>query len=144
METSFDETDDASHAFDIFMNILQLIYDKTCPLKVLRNKKESSRKPWVAPELIEMIKKRNLLHRSFLGCKSADIFEEFKKVRNQVNTLRRACDNSYYESKLEATKGNSNGTWKVLREVLGSDKQKNTPTSLIVDGRVYVGKHRTL
>ena len=47
----FDETDEASHAFDIFTNILQSIYDKTCPLKVLMNKKESSRKPWVTSEL---------------------------------------------------------------------------------------------
>ena len=39
----FDEIDDAPHAFDIFMNILQSIYDKTCPLKVLRNTRESLR-----------------------------------------------------------------------------------------------------
>jgi len=42
--------------------------------------------------------------------------------------------------KLGATKEDSGGTWKVLREVLGSDKNKNTPTSLIVDGKVYEGK----
>jgi len=136
----FDETEDASHAFDIFMNILQPIYDKTCPLKVLRNTRESPRKPWVTSELIQMIKKRNLLYQSFLDCQSADMFEEFKKIRNQVNTLRRSCVKSYYELKLGETKGDSRGTWKVLREVLGSDKKKNTPTSLIVDGKVYEGK----
>ena len=85
----FDETDDASHAFDIFMNILQPIYDKTHPLKVFRNTRESPRKPWVTSELIQTIKKRNLLYQSFLDCQSADMFEEFKKIRNQVNTLRR-------------------------------------------------------
>ena len=99
------------------------IYVTEYPPKVLRNTVKIPRKPWVTPELIAMIKKKNLLYLSFLDCQSADIFE-FKKVRNQVNTLRRSCVNSCYDTQLEATKGGSKGTLKVLREVLGSDKQK--------------------
>ena len=71
-----------------------------------------------------MIKKRNLLYPSFLDCQSADIFDEYKKEINQVNTLRRSCVNSYFESKLEARKGDSKGTRKVLREVLGRQREK--------------------
>jgi len=71
------------------MSIFQPIYENTCPLRLVKQKKDDPRKPWITKEIIDMINNRNLLFELCNNSQDDADFTEFKALRNKVNSMRR-------------------------------------------------------
>jgi len=74
---------------------------------VTGKKKDDPRKPWITKEIIDMIKKRNLLYEQSLNSQDDADFTVFKRVKNKMNGKR------------GQTKRNiMNTSFQVIREIL--------------------------
>lgn len=118
---------DSSLAYNQFMYIFQPIYEKTCPLRLTKQKRDDPRKPWITEAIIDMIKKRNLLYEQYLNSQDDADFAEFKRVRNKVNSMRRQAKKKYFEEKFSDSKGDTKATWQVINEFMGNQKSSQSP-----------------
>ena len=136
------EEQNATTAFDRFMNILLPVYEASCPLRKMRKKKNEPRKPWVTTELLEMMEMRNQLFEKHLQSpENASLFEEFKRVRNKVNHKRRSEKKAYYASAFDGKSGDAKGTWRLINEVLkGKTNDNDGVKSLMVNGSEITDK----
>ena len=125
--------DDASGAFDCMMGIIQPIYDKTCPVKFVKPHKDQPRKPWITTEILEASHLRNQVYVDYLNSRCVKKLEEFKIIRNKVNSMRRKAKKEYFANQLSLNKDNARGTWKVINDLLGKKKEA-PPNSLLIQG----------
>ena len=51
--------------------------------------------------------------------------QKFTKLRNEVNSLKHVKKRAFYTQKLDETRGDIKGTWKVLNNAMGK-KSKST------------------
>lgn len=128
-----DITRDVNEAYDTFCSIIQPIYEQTCPLKIVKDRKNIPRKPWMTVEIVQEIENRNHLYEHYLRTEKDEDFEEFRIARNRVNSHRRRAKKVYFEKKFTETKGNSKGTWKVIGEMI-SKKSSGEPLSIETHG----------
>lgn len=135
----YEESESASAAFDKFMDILQPIFERTCPVKSIKVRKKEPRKPWVTMELLDLIRRRNTLYLSYLNSNHSQDLTEFKQIRNKVNRLRRSCIREYYGEKFKENKGNTKTTWNIINEIVNKKKETEIPASLIFDGKFVDG-----
>ena len=86
----YDDIDDIyEHWHHLFIGVV----DQHLPLK--RKDIRGDQPPWITPE-ISAISRRNILFKKFKRNKSADNWEQFKKQRNLVTTLKRKSMKSYF------------------------------------------------
>ena len=99
--------------------------------KKVRNKYNSSRKPWLTKGLLKSI---NTKHKLFIKMKNNPINLQnackYKHYRNVLTKLLKSAKKSYYSNKFSFTRGNTNKTWKVINEVLNKIKTKSAPKEL--------------
>ena len=99
---------DPEDALDFWIDTFVTIYDKHAPYKHKRVK--SFPKPkWFSKELQEAIYLRDFL-------KSHGQHEESKKLRNAINSHKRAANKRYFQELL-SDKNNSRSTWTAINQL---------------------------
>lgn len=61
------EEEDIDKAYDKFLTIFKLLYDRNCPLKPYRRKQKYIDSPWITKGLQNACKKKNTLYREFIN-----------------------------------------------------------------------------
>ncbi|XP_065582838.1 uncharacterized protein LOC136041956 [Artemia franciscana] len=130
-----DMKDKASGAFDRMMGVVQPIYDKTCPVKFLKPRECEPRKPWITIEILKVSDLRNQAYLEYLNSECAIKLEEFKIMRNKVNSMRRKAKKEYFANQLSLNKDNTKGIWKVINDQLGKEKEA-PPNLLLIQGEL--------
>jgi hypothetical protein len=79
-----------------------------------------------------------MYHRDHLKHKSIKLqddqmWNDYKRVRNEVTTMVRKAKKSYYDTVIENCKGNSSKLWKVLNHVTASKAKQSIPDGLVAD-----------
>ena len=82
----YNAKNDATQAFNIFLDILYPVFEKNCLLKEINCKKAKSRKPCVNDEILSLISQRNKLYCQYLDNPSEVSLNKFKELRNYVNS----------------------------------------------------------
>ena len=96
-------------AFSFFYRAIEKLLDEMAPYKTL-NKKEQNllQRPWISIEILEKMHIRDDAHKSFLKEKNslvrANLFDIFKKKRNEVLTLIRKSKTTYFHTFFESNK----------------------------------------
>ena len=73
------------------------------------------------------------LHKKrFNKSRNPDDWARFKKLRNEINSMRMKNKKEYFSKKLQENSGDVKGTWRVLNMALGK-KSKTTTFNLIKD-----------
>ena len=85
--------DDIDDIYEHWHHLFIRVVDQHLPLK--RKDIRGDQPPWITPE-ISAISRRNILFKKFKRNKSADNWEQFKKQRNLVTTLKRKSMKSYF------------------------------------------------
>ena len=80
---------DPCDAFEQFSSIITTAYDKTCPLKTLRQRPNMPRKPWADEELVNLFEQRDSAFQDYLRSSKKEDNAHFKKIRNMANSLKR-------------------------------------------------------
>ena len=68
---------------------------------------------------------RDLFKKRFNRSKNTVDWQRFTKLRNEVNSFKHVKKHAFYTQKLDETRGDINGTWKVLNNAMGKRKSKS-------------------
>ena len=91
---------DASQSFDILSSIVEPIFDKTCPVRTVKRKKQVPRKPWIHEDILNEIENLDSLYELYLNSENDEDSKLFRLARNEVNYPRSKAKKLYYEQKL--------------------------------------------
>ena len=80
---------DPCEALEQFSSIITTAYDKTCPLKTLRQRPNMPRKPWADEELVNLFEQRDSAFQDYLRSSKEEDNAHFKQLRNMANSLKR-------------------------------------------------------
>ena len=98
-------------------NIIALMSDVTnlCfPKKMLSRKQyRTSKNPWITPELLASIERKNKLYVDFMKSKCPKQLAIYKKLRNKVTHEKEASKRAYFDNLLNHA-SNSAETWNLI------------------------------
>lgn len=109
-------------AYDAFLSIFTSAYQDCFPCKTFKPK--NSRKPWITPESLKLIKKKNALLKHYLNTRDKADLHAFKVFRNKVTGILRQTKKNYLHNLFNAeTLRRSDIVWQRLNSVLGRGLQ---------------------
>lgn len=102
-------------AYSVFSEELKRCYNTAFPIVTKRQRKKI-RKPWIDDSLYERIKDKNKMYHAFVNAQNRDLnlFEEFKKVRNKLNSDIRDAKTNYYTNKFYSMQDDTRKTWEAV------------------------------
>ena len=78
-----------------------------------RNQQQKSvEKPWLTKSLLKMCKKKNILYRNFIKCKTTKSECRYKKYRNTLTAIMRNQENDYDDKIMAQNKYDMKNNWK--------------------------------
>ena len=137
------ESRDTDDAYDNFINIIQGIYNRACPLKKVKYKTRNN-KPWVTKGLANAFKKQKCLYKQFLKNRSPKNERKYKIYKNKLVNIKRFCEKKYYSDLLENNKNNIKETWKILNTIINKKTKSSAYPEHFTDsnGRIISDKKR--
>ncbi|XP_060771169.1 uncharacterized protein LOC132882014 [Neoarius graeffei] len=102
-------------AYDNFLSIFKLLYDKNCPLKQYSTKQNYNDQPWITKGLQNACKKKNTLYREFIKLRTK---EAENKYKNKLTSIIRRCRKDYYGKLIDNSKNNIKGIWNILNSII--------------------------
>ena len=112
---------------DLFLQVL----DKYAPLQ--SKKIKSKRSPWISSDIKHLMTARDNLKRKAIITKLETDWEDYKKARNETNTLLRQAKRDYYSKKIYTEKQNTIAAWKTINILLGKHNQPTKVNELSVN-----------
>ena len=133
---------DANKSFENFLALINNLVDKYLPLKKLSNKEfKLIHKPWITQGILKSIKRKDKMFRTYIKCKEenlrANIHDQYKSLRNQINELIRVNKKNYYQNYFTEHSSNIKKVWEGIKEVINiKDKNKSTPNCIEIDNKL--------
>jgi hypothetical protein len=118
-------TDDANHAYNLFLDKFRFYYNKAFPIVATRLDSTRKRKPWMTDGLIISCKKRSELYKQF----SNNVIpkQQYTAYRNMYNNLIRTAKQTYYRNLFsDSSKGSVSRAWQVINSIRNG-KDHNDP-----------------
>ena len=113
-------------SFDNFFETLNSIRDLSFPeIKVKSRQIKFKHSPWMTNGLKISQKQKEKLFSKKIKCPNELNLQKFKIYNKLYNKLRRAAKKMHYDEQFKRYAKNSKQTWSVIREVLGTKKQKD-------------------
>ena len=81
--------------------------------------------PWLTYEVKQLMNERDHFHNLALRTNNELHWSSYKRLRNVVTLKLRKEKQSYFNEQLRETKGDSQGTWKNLKQLLGNGSKSN-------------------
>ena len=78
-------SNDPCYAYSTFLDSFTSLYNKCFPLKKIRARKCTVRKPWITKGLMKSIKKKNIMYKQFLCSPTSSRECLLKNFRNKLN-----------------------------------------------------------
>lgn len=130
-------SEDPNVSFTNFQTVFLACFNLHFPLITKECNHKYSSKPYITPDLIDMIKKKNRIQRKYAK-RPITYGALYRRLRNQVTNRLKVARAKYYQDKLLENSGHCRKTWNVINEVL--NRQKNTPLSdsFLVNGQEMV------
>uniref|UniRef100_A0A3Q3EXG8 Reverse transcriptase domain-containing protein n=1 Tax=Labrus bergylta TaxID=56723 RepID=A0A3Q3EXG8_9LABR len=111
-------------AYEKFLGVFKLLYDKHCPIREIKMKFKCSDSPWITKGLQNACKKKNTLYKELIKLRTKDAGNKYKKYRNKLTNIMRNCRKEYYSKLLDKNKNNSKGLWTILNSVIGNGSRQ--------------------
>ena len=111
---------DVSLAWNTFKQEFLHISDVHAPIQSQRVKIKANY--WFNNSIIEMIYKRNHLHRVAIHTKSTEDWEKYKQLRNEITLNIRKSKRVYYENEINTASNDPTKLWNILKQTLPSKK----------------------
>ena len=120
------EENDVNGATEELIKIMQETADIHAPEREITVGKEKSKIKWFTEELKEKIIEKNELLTDYFMCGIQSLQDRAKKVKNEINHIKRKLKKIYYKEKIEEAEGDTSKLWKVLKAVTGTEKTKES------------------
>ena len=103
--------------------------------KMTKSEIKQKQKPWITPEILKMIQKRNKLHRLFLKATDQslkeNLYTKYKTIRNKLVSKIRHCKKDHYKEYFLKNSNDIKNTWRGIKTIIHLDRTKSSPTSLL-------------
>ena len=99
------------------------VLDKHVPFR--QRKVRNSHPAYIDKDLRHKMFLRDLHKKRFNASRNPDDWFRLKKLRNEVNSLKHIKKRTFYTQKVNETRGDIKGTWKVLKSALEKNKVSN-------------------
>ena len=116
------ETEDVNHAYDLFVKLYSMQYDKAFPEKKLCIKTKSLESPWITTALLKSSKTKQKLYERFLKRRIFENETKYKNYKNRFEKIKKALKKNHYSKQLTENSGNAKQTWNVIKELIGKSK----------------------
>lgn len=124
-------------AYNMFADKIRYNYNLAFPnVELKRNKK--IRKPWIDRSILKRIKEKNKLFASFIKTRNHDVFTQFKKVRNKLNSDIKNARNAYFENKFAAIYNDPRKIWNSINNLMAKGERR-VISEIIIDGEQCTG-----
>ena len=81
-----------------------------------------NRHQWLTGPLRSQIKAKNRMYTEAIASGSAELIYKYKKRENEVLSLLKNTEIKYFSDQMEINKNDLSKTWKILRIILGKDR----------------------
>ena len=96
-----------------------------------------NRHPWLTGPLRSQIKAKNRMYAEAIASGSAELMDKYKKRKNEVLSLLKNTEIMYFSDQMEINKNDLNKTWKILRVILGKDRNPSAKNPTFkLDGKI--------
>ena len=96
-----------------------------------------NRHPWLTGPLRSQIKAKNRMYTEAIASGSAELMDKYKKRKNEVLSLLKNTEIMYFSDQMEINKNDLNKTWKILRVILGKDRNPSAKNPTFkLDGKI--------
>ena len=106
------------------------IFNRCFPLKKVKAKNVSLKKPWFSKALLKSVRKKNILYKRFLNNPTSRSEFLYKCYKNKLNHTIRVAKRLYFGKKIEEAKSNIKNTWRLLNEILNRKSKKQLLPSI--------------
>jgi exonuclease III len=120
---SIHENTNVDNAWDIWFSNFMNICDKHAPMRECRVKDRCN--PWITPEIIKMMYKRDYLHRKALANNDKSLWDEYKQIRNHITSFIKKAKYAHYDTLIENSRSKPKYFWKELSKLV-PNKFNNT------------------
>jgi len=118
--------------FSLFVDGVQNIYDKCCPI---RNKSMSFGrflKPWISTSLIKCINRKHYLFKQYK--RNLIPFERYNAYKNMLTSITRRAKERYYFNKFKFHVKDSKKTWTMINSLIRSKEKNRVIDEIEVEG----------
>ena len=119
------ESDDIDMKTDTWLTYFTNALDEHFPLYKKRIRQNSH--PWLDRSTLQLIRRRNQIHRRARKSGEQDLWDLYKQLRNRVTNQLRKSKRDYFKEHLDQNKGKPHKFWKTLKLVL-PEKSKSSQT----------------
>ena len=110
-------SENVDEAVEIVTKNINNILDEMAPVKVIQVRNNYS--PWISNETKKKMEERDLAQKIAEQTKSADDWNNYKRLRNNVNSVLRGEKKRWQSEKLEGCLEDTSSTWKHVKQFLG-------------------------
>lgn len=104
-----------SQRWDEFKNKFLEYSDKHAPLVTQRLKNRHNN--WMDHDILKLMYERDHVKEKAVKTKSSDMWDEYKRIRNSINSKIRMKKKAFYEKEYNDCKGSPKKIWKFLNKV---------------------------
>lgn len=117
-------TDNVNKQVDIFNDVFINCLNMCAPLVTKAVKGKPT--PWMNDDIREAMKHRdNLQSELKIDTTNSQLRERYKIAKKQVKQLINKTRTDHYHKRLKDSKGNTSGTWNIIKEIIPSQKNKH-------------------
>lgn len=113
--SNFYGEDNVNALWSIIEDKIQTMADKHCPFKEFRERIEL--KPWITPDLLELLKNRDSLYKLAKSSKDTDDWTNARRARNQCNPAVDHARNEFVKAQLDVHSNDPRKYWKALESM---------------------------
>jgi hypothetical protein len=117
-----------NESWKIFKVKFLQVCNKHVPIVTKRLKKRF--KPWITHDIIKMMYRRDYLKKKAVKIKCPGIWNEYRKLRNEITHKIRKSKQEYFHSESQQCKNNPKSIWKLLNKVLNNKNKVSPPSEL--------------
>ena len=121
-------------AVEIITDKLTSILNRMAPVKTIQVRSKYA--PWVSEQTKEIIQQRNFSQKKASESKCQNDWNEYRKIRNQVNSRVRKEKKLWQEKKIQSFGRDSSSIWKNIKNWLGWSSG-GPPTKLLIQGEIF-------
>ena len=104
------------------------VSNKHAPVKTMRLKNRYC--PWMNKAVIDLMYKRDYIHRKAIRDQCPVMWDEYKTLRNKVTSLIKENKRKYFENELCKNSSNAKQFWKTVNKLTGKCVYESAPKEL--------------
>ena len=124
--------------WDVWKSLFLEAVNKHASMRKRKVKSESS--PWTTAELRQKMGKRDFLRKQQVKQNSHQVWNDYKKARNEVNASIREARATFFNDSIKKHSGNLKETWNVINSSLGRKPKMTVINELVYEGKDFVQK----